>query len=75
VPYTHLSTPAPARPLADRVAARVADAKRNSQVLMLGLGPYLDGITASAAGSQFDLSLSGLNARRRSTTSWRVWVR
>ena len=31
------------------------DAKRNPEVLMLGLGPYLDGVTATAADHAFTL--------------------
>ena len=31
------------------------DAKRNAQVLMLGLGPYLDGVTARAIDKTFEL--------------------
>jgi hypothetical protein len=31
------------------------DAKRNAQVLMLGMGPYLDGITARAVDKTFEV--------------------
>jgi hypothetical protein len=58
--HADLTTAAQARSLADRVTSGIADAKKNPQVLMLGLGPYLNGVTASAAGPQFDLH-AGLN--------------
>jgi hypothetical protein len=50
-----LATPAQASSLATSVTASLHDAKRNAQVLMLGLGPYLDGVTARADGHAFEL--------------------
>ena len=47
--------PEEARALADRVTSSIRDAKKNPQVLLLGLGPYLDGVSASAADRGFDL--------------------
>jgi hypothetical protein len=58
--HADLATAAAARGLADRVTAGIADAKKNPQVLMLGVGPYLDGVTASASDRSFDLH-AGLN--------------
>jgi hypothetical protein len=43
----HLTTAADARALAGKATEALRDAKRNAQVLMLGLGPYLDGVTAA----------------------------
>jgi hypothetical protein len=37
------------------VSASLRDAKRNPEVLMLGLGPYLDGVTARAKDHAFEL--------------------
>ena len=53
--HADLSTSAEARALADRVTSSIRDAKKNPQVLLLGLGPYLDGVSASAADRGFDL--------------------
>jgi hypothetical protein len=53
--HAGLSTAAQARALADQVTAAIRDAKKNPEVLMLGLGPYLDDVTASASDRVFDL--------------------
>ncbi len=58
--HADLSSPAQARALADRVTGSIRDAKKNPEVLLLGLGPYLDGVSASAADRGFDLH-AGLN--------------
>jgi hypothetical protein len=50
-----LATPAEAQALVGRATAALRDAKRNAQVLMLGLGPYLDGVSAKANGRTFEL--------------------
>ena len=50
-----VATPADAQGLAAKVQQTLRDAKRNAQVLMLGLGPYLDGVTARASGHTFEL--------------------
>ena len=34
------------------------DAKRNAQILMLGLGPYLDGVTTRASDKRFEMHAS-----------------
>jgi hypothetical protein len=44
-----------ARALATKVTESLRDAKRNPQVLMLGLGPYLGGVTARAADRTFEV--------------------
>ena len=49
-----LGTPAEARALASKVTESLRDAKRNAQVLILGLGPYVDGVTARANGRTFE---------------------
>jgi hypothetical protein len=53
--YADLATAAEARALALEVTTALRDAKRNPQVLMLGLGPYLDGVTARANDHVFEL--------------------
>jgi hypothetical protein len=50
-----LGSPADAQALVSQIAGSVRDAKKNPEVLMLGLGPYLDGVTAGAAGSSFNV--------------------
>jgi hypothetical protein len=50
-----LATAAEAKSLALKVTESLRDAKRNPQVLMLGLGPYLDGVTATAKDRAFEL--------------------
>jgi len=47
-----------AQGLARKVQETLRDAKRNAQVLMLGLGPYLDGVTARAINRTFELRAS-----------------
>jgi len=44
-----------ARGLATKVTESLRDAKRNPQVLMLGLGPYLGGVSAHAADRTFEV--------------------
>ena len=44
-----------ARSLATKVTESLRDAKRNPQVLMLGLGPYLGGVSARAADKTFEV--------------------
>jgi hypothetical protein len=51
-----LATAAAAKSLALNVTAAVRDAKRNPEVLMLGIGPYLDGVTATAKDHAFELT-------------------
>jgi hypothetical protein len=50
-----LATAAEAKSLALKVTESLRDAKRNPEVLMLGLGPYLDGVTATAVDHAFSL--------------------
>jgi hypothetical protein len=50
-----VATAADAEALAARTRESLLDAKRNAQVLMLGLGPYLDGVTARAVDKTFEL--------------------
>jgi hypothetical protein len=50
-----VATAADAQTLATRATESLRDAKRNAQVLMLGLGPYLDGVTARANGRTLEL--------------------
>jgi hypothetical protein len=50
-----VASPAAAKSLASKVTESLRDAKRNPQVLMLGLGPYLDGISARAVDRTFEL--------------------
>ena len=58
--HADLSTAAQARALADRVTGSLREAKKNPEVLLLGLGPYLDGVSAGVADRGFDLH-AGLN--------------
>ena len=44
-----------ARSLATKVTESLRDAKRNPQVLMLGLGPYLGGVSARAVDRTFEI--------------------
>ena len=53
-----LATDADARRLADKATAALRVAQRNPQVRMLGLGPYLDGITARAADKTLEVRAS-----------------
>jgi hypothetical protein len=50
-----VASPGDAQALAAKVVETLRDAKRNASVLMLGLGPYLDGVNARAAGQTFEL--------------------
>jgi len=50
-----LATPEDARTLAERATSALRDAKRNPQVLMMGLGPYLDGVTAGASDKTLEV--------------------
>jgi hypothetical protein len=50
-----LGTAAQAASLATAATATLRDAKRNPQVLMLGLGPYLDGVSARANDHTFEV--------------------
>ena len=50
-----VATPDAARALATKVTEALRDAKRNPQVLMLGLGPYLGGVTARASDRTFEV--------------------
>jgi hypothetical protein len=50
-----VATAGEAASLASNVTQSLRDAKRNAQVLMLGLGPYLDGVSARAADHTFEL--------------------
>lgn len=50
-----MATAADAKSLALKVSESLRDAKRNPEVLMLGLGPYLDGFTATAKDHAFEL--------------------
>jgi hypothetical protein len=45
-----LSNAADARTLVERIQTTVRESKRNAQVLMMGLGPYLDALEARAEG-------------------------
>ena len=53
-----LATAAEARALAAKVGEALRDGKRNPEVLMLGLGPYLDGIGAKATARTFEVDAS-----------------
>lgn len=50
-----VATAAQAKSLAANVTQSLRDAKRSPQVLMLGLGPYLDGVGARASDHTFEL--------------------
>jgi hypothetical protein len=53
-----LATAGDAQALAAKMRETLRDAKRNAQILMLGLGPYLDGVTARAIDRRFELRAS-----------------
>jgi hypothetical protein len=53
-----VATARDAQALAAKVHETLRDARRNAQVLMLGLGPYLEGVTAKAVDSTFELRVS-----------------
>jgi hypothetical protein len=48
-----LATAAQAKSLALKATESLRNAKRNPEVLMLGIGPYLDGVTATAVDHAF----------------------
>jgi hypothetical protein len=50
-----VATPDAARALATKATEALRDAKRNPQVLMLGLGPYLGGVSARAVDRTFEV--------------------
>ncbi len=50
-----VATPPDAQALAARLQDTLRDAKRNATILMLGLGPYLDGVSARAVDRRFEL--------------------
>jgi hypothetical protein len=50
-----VATTRDAQALAATMQQTLRDAKRNAQVLLLGLGPYLEGVTARAEGQRFEL--------------------
>jgi hypothetical protein len=50
-----LGSAADAQALVGQMTDTVRDAKKNPQILMLGLGPYLDGVSAKAVGSSFEV--------------------
>jgi hypothetical protein len=49
---------ADAQAVVAKMQETLRDSKRNAEVLMLGLGPYLDGVTARAADKRFQLRAS-----------------
>ncbi|HVU51237.1 MAG TPA: hypothetical protein VHL80_11150 [Polyangia bacterium] len=53
-----VASPAEAQGLAAKMQEQLRDAKKNAQVLMLGLGPYLDGVTARAVDKRFEIHAS-----------------
>jgi hypothetical protein len=53
-----LSNAADARVLVQRIQTSAREAKRNAKVLMLGLAPYLDALTARADGASLRVTLS-----------------
>jgi hypothetical protein len=50
-----VATSGDAELLVAKMQETVRDAKRNASILMLGLGPYLDGVTARAVDRRFEL--------------------
>jgi hypothetical protein len=50
-----MGSAADAQALAGQVTDSLRDAKKNPEVLMLGLGPYLDGVSAKAAATSFEI--------------------
>jgi hypothetical protein len=53
-----VGTAADAQALVAKLQDTLRDAKRSAQVLMLGMGPYLDGVTARAHDRTFELRAS-----------------
>jgi hypothetical protein len=58
-----VATAPDAQALAAKTQEMLRDAKRNARVLMLGLGPYLDGVSARAVDRSFEMRAS-LNERQ-----------
>ena len=52
-----LATSQEAAALADQVVAALRDAKRDPRLLMMGIGPDLDGVVSKAEGRTFSLQL------------------
>jgi hypothetical protein len=50
-----VATAGDAQALVEKTQQALRDGKRNAQVLMLGLGPYLDGISARASDKRYEL--------------------
>jgi hypothetical protein len=50
-----VATTPDAQSLAAKMQETLRDAKRNAQILMLGLGPYLDGVTVRSSDQRFEL--------------------
>jgi hypothetical protein len=50
-----VATARDAEALVAKMQETLRDAKRNASILMLGLGPYLEGVTARAADRRFEL--------------------
>jgi hypothetical protein len=53
-----LAKAADAQGLAAKMQEQLRDAKKNAQILMLGLGPYLDGVTARASDKRIEIHAS-----------------
>jgi hypothetical protein len=53
-----VATPRDAKALAAKMQDTLRDAKQSATLLMLGLGPYLDGVTARADDRRFELRAS-----------------
>jgi len=53
-----LASAADAQGLATQVTQTLRDASKNAEVLMLGLGPYLDGVSTKANGTSFEVRAS-----------------
>ncbi len=46
-----------AKELAARVTAQLLETRKNSQIMMLGLSAFLDGVKAEASGASFRLTV------------------
>jgi hypothetical protein len=53
-----VATAADAQSLVAKMEETLRDAKKNAQILMLGLGPYLDGVSARAIDKRFEIRAS-----------------
>ncbi|HET6279839.1 MAG TPA: hypothetical protein VFH73_02700, partial [Polyangia bacterium] len=53
-----LATSEDATTLAGQVTQSLRDAKKNPEILMLGLGPYLDGVSTKGVGSSFEVRVA-----------------